>query len=458
VLGVLALLPVLMQPTVGLALAAVMVAIWLAWKSVAYPLALAGIPTIVEAIVGYNPLPRGGVTFIFAAWIGIAVMFAVMRRTHEPAIRTLMSAPVLLSFVLLGVMILRLGPSPGGGYGSTKVQLYIADNLVFMVGAVFVGAGRNDLRLSLSILLIIAACGALLLMFKLLSGGLHSTFDSRFSLSANEYPIYLGRESANGVILAIYAVLATTRVWARMAAVAVLPLLLVALIASGSRGPVVAFAVGAIVFFGLTATNREARRRLLLVGAGLLGAAVVVPLALPGSSIGRAISTLLGSGAGLSSNGRSELWAKAFAGFAKHPLFGVGTGGFASLNPTLPYPHNLLLEMSVELGIVGILLIIGVIAGFATRLRVVWQTMNGRDKIDAATLIALFVMIFVNALFSGAIQDNAELWVWGGMGVGMSSRLAVRRRRDQRSHMLDPTSARAQAVGTHRPRSDPSPA
>jgi O-antigen ligase len=454
----LALLPALIQPTIGLALIAVVIVIWLAWKSVAYPLALAGIPTIIEAIVGYNPLPKGGVTFIFAAWIGVAVMFAVMRRTHQPAIRTLMSAPVLLSFVLLGVMILRLGPSPGEAYGSTKVQLYIADNLVFMVGAIFVGASRSGLRLALSILLIIAACGAILLVFKLLSGGLHATFDSRFSLSADEYPIYLGRESADGIILAIYVVLAATRLWARMAAVAVLPLLFVALIASGSRGPVVAFVVGLIVFFGLIATSREARRRLLLVGAGLLGAAVVVPLALPSSSIGRAISTLLGSGAGLSSNGRSELWAKAFAGFAKHPLFGLGTGGFASLNPTLPYPHNLLLEMSVELGLVGALIIIGVIASFATRLLIVWRKMNGRDKIEAATLIALFVMIFVNALFSGAIQDNAELWVWGGMGVGMSSRTVAQRRRGQHAHMFDPRSTRTSTVGARRPRSDPSPA
>ncbi len=410
--------------------------IWLARRSVAYPLALAGIPTIIEAIAGHNPIPKGGTTFIFAAWIGIAVAFAVARRTHEQAVRALMSFPVLLSFALLGVMLLRLGSSPSEAYGSTKVQLYIADNLVFLIGAVFVGARRSDLRLFLGILLAVTSFGALLLMFKLLSGNLHAQFEGRFSISADEYPIYLGRQSADGIIIATCTVLVATRIWARMAAVAVLPLLIVALLAAGSRGPVVAFAVGLVVFLGLISTSEQARRRLLLVGAGLLGAAVIVPLALPSSSIGRAISTLLGSGAGLSSNGRSELWAKAFAAFAQHPLFGLGTGGFASLNPILPYPHNLLLEMSVELGVVGTLLITGVIVGFATRLAGAWRTTSGRDKIEAATLTALFVMIFVNSLLSGAIQDNSELWIWGGMGVGMSSRLAVRRRSAWRSHAL----------------------
>ncbi len=454
-MGVLLLLPALMRPTMGLALVAAVVAIWLAWKSVAYPLALAGIPTIVDAIVGYNPLPKGGVTFIFAAWIGVAVMFALMRRTHEPGFRALMSAPVLLSLALLGIMLLRLGPSAAEAYGSTKVQLYVADSLTFMVAAVLVGADRSDLRLALSLLLIVASCGALLLIFKLLSGGLHTTLASRFSLSATEYPIYLGRSAADGVVLAICAVLVATRVWARMAAAAVLPLLVVALLAAGSRGPVVAFMVGLIGLVGLTFASGRARRRLLLVGAGLLGTAIIAPLALPGSSIGRAISTLVGSGGGLSSNGRSELWAQAFSAFAGHPLLGLGTGGFASLNPELLYPHNLILEMSVELGVVGTLLITCVIVGFATRLLAAWRNASGRDKIEAATLIALFLMAFVNALFSGAIQDNAELWIWGGMGVGLSSRLAMQRQRAHRALMLDPLLTQAPTASAHRSWSRP---
>lgn len=441
----------------GLELAGAVVALWLAWKSVAYPLALAGIPTIIEAIVGHNPLPKGGVTLLFAAWIGVAVMFAAARRTQTPATRALISVPVLLSLTLLGIMLLRLGPSPDEAYGSTKVQLFVADNLLFMIAAVFVGARRDELRLALSILLIVAACGAILLMFKLLSGGFQSRFDSRFSLSASEYPIYLGRESADGIVLAIYVVLAAARLWTRMAAVAVIPLLLVALIAAGSRGPVVAFVMGLIVLLGLVAASGRARRRLLLVGAGMLGAAIVVPLALPSSSIGRAVSTLLGSGGGLSSNGRSELWAQAYGAFAAHPLLGIGTGGFASLDPTLLYPHNLLLEMSVELGLVGTLLIVSVIVGFAARLFRVWRSTGGRDKVEAAALIALFVMIFVNALFSGAIQDNAELWIWGGMGVGMSSRLVARRRGDRPAHTIGPHgNAAVSALGPARPMPGPS--
>jgi O-antigen ligase len=418
------LLPALTQPVYGVLLVGAVGGIWLAKRSIAYPLALAGIPTIIEAITGSDPLPKGGVTFIFAAWIGVGVAFAALRGTHPAAGRGLMSAPVLLSLVLLAVMILRLGPSPAQEYGSSKVQLYVADNLVFLLGAVFVGSSRRDLRLFFAILLAVATGEALLLMLKLLSGGLHMTFEGRFALSAHEYPIYLGRDSADGLIVAIYTVLTATRTWTRMAAVAVLPLLAVGLLAAGSRGPVVACLIGVVVLVALTSTKGRARKRLLLAGGGLLGAMIVVPLILPGSAIGRALSAIVGGTSGLSTNGRAGLWAKAFTGFAQHPLLGLGTGGFSALNPTLPYPHNILLEAGVELGIVGVALIVGIVFGAGRRIFACWRDGLGRDRADAAVLAALFVSALVNALVSGAIQDNKEIWVWGGLGVGMAARMA----------------------------------
>jgi O-antigen ligase len=430
--GLLVLLPALAQPLIAIALVIALLGGWLAWRSVAYPLALAGIPTLLEAVVGQNPLPKGGVTFLYIAWVGIAVAFAAMRGTHPMTARALLYAPVILSVALLGVMILLLGRSPDQPYGSTEVQLYVADNLVFLLGAIFVGARRSDLRLFFAVTLAVAAGGGLLIVLKFLGGGAQMTLENRFSLSAQEYPIYLGRSSADGLIIAIYAALTATRAWTRMAAVAVLPLLVVALLASGSRGPIVALVVGVLALVALTATDGRARRRLLVVGGGLLGAAVVVPLVVPGSTIGRSLSTLVGGSSGLSSNGRSQLWSQAFTAFAQHPLLGIGTGGFGALNPAEPYPHNILLEVAVELGVIGALLILGIVLSAAVRLGAVWRTTRGRDRLDAAVLITLFVTALVNALFSGAIQDNREIWVWGGLGLGMSARLAATRLRAPR--------------------------
>jgi O-antigen ligase len=417
------LAPALTQPLIAIAIVVAAIAVWLAWRSVAYPLALAGVPALVEAIVGHNPLPKGAVTFVYIAWIGAAVVLAAMRATHPSAPRTLLRAPVIFSLALLGFMLLRLGASADQAYGGTKIQLYIADNLVFLIGGIFVGSRRSDLRLFFAVMLAVATGGAFLLALKLASGGLHETLANRFSLSAQEYPIYLGRSAADGLIIAIYAVLVASRTWTRLAALAALPLLAIALIAAGSRGPIVAFVAGAIALVTLTATAGQARRRLLFVGAGLLAAVIVVPLALPGATVGRALSTLIGGNSGLSSNGRSALWAQAFTAFAQHPFIGIGTGGFGALNAAEPYPHNILLEMAAELGIVGALLFIGIVVSAAAAMARAWRAATGRDSLDAVVIITLFIAAIVNGLFSGAVSDNKEIWLWAGLGLGMCARV-----------------------------------
>ena len=207
----------------------------------------------------------------------------------------------------------------------------------------------------------------------------------------------------------------------RLAAIAVLPVLLVSLLAAGSRGPVLAFIAGLIVVVALTAASGRARRQLAIVGAVLLGAAIVVPLVVPSSSIGRSLSTIVGSASGLSSNGRSGLWSQAFTAFGAHPLLGIGTGGFAALNPET-FPHNLLLEMAVEVGIIGLLAVASMVVIMGRRLLLAWRHTTGTERLEVTLVFALFVSAFVNALFSGAIQDNTDVWLWGGLGLGIYAR------------------------------------
>ena len=426
------LAPTLTQPMVAIAVVVFVGALWLAWKDVAYPLALAGIPTLITAVVGTNPLPKGGSTFLVGAWIALAVLISAMRGEQSLAAGALWSAPVALAVLLLGLMVFRLSASADEAYGSMKVQLYIANNLLFLVGAVCVGARRSSLRLFLGLTLVILAAGAVLLLGKLLGGGAQQQFSGRFAISAQQGAINLGRDSSNGALIAIAVILIANRLWVRMAAIAVLPVLLVSLLAAGSRGPVLAFVAGLIVLVALVAAGGRARRQLAIVGAVLLAAAIIVPLVVPGSSIGRSLSTIVGSAGGLSSNGRSGLWALAFSTFGNHPLFGIGTGGFAALNPET-FPHNLLLEMAVEVGIIGLLAVASMIVMMGRRLLLAWQHTTGTERLEVALVFALFVSALVNALFSGAIQDNTDVWLWGGLGLGIYARhrRAMRPRADR---------------------------
>ena len=322
------LAPTLTQPMVAIAVVVFVGALWLAWKDVAYPLALAGIPTLITAVVGTNPLPKGGSTFLVGAWIALAVLISAMRGEQSLAAGALWSAPVALAVLLLGLMVFRLSASADEAYGSMKVQLYIADNLLFLVGAVCVGARRSSLRLFLGLTLVILSAGAVLLLGKLLGGGAQQQFSGRFAISAQQGAINLGRDSSNGALIAI------ARDPDRQPPVGA---------NGGDRGAPRAAGVAARrrlarararVRRGADRAGRAGRRR--RPGAppagdrrgGAARGRDHRPAGRPGSSIGRSLSTIVGSAGGLSSNGRSGLWALAFSTFGSHPLFGIGTGGF----------------------------------------------------------------------------------------------------------------------------------
>jgi O-antigen ligase len=413
----------LSRPTYALALALGVIGVALAWKSVAWPLGLAGVPTVIAAVAGSNPLPKGGTTFLLGAWVGLAVLLILMRRQDTVAPWALFTVPVAMAVLLLGMMLLRLGPSLDPSYGSTKLQLYVADNLIFMVGAIFVGAETASRRLFLKITLTVMAAGALYLLFKLLTGAAEQ-FSGRFSISVQEGPIYLGRDSATGVLIATWLILAS-RGRTRLLAALALPLMIISLIAAGSRGPVVAFAVGFGVMLAFAARTRRARRRIGAVVGLLLLAAVLVPLLLPGSAIGRSLSTIIGSASGLSSNGRSAIWAQAWTEFSRHLAFGIGTGGYGGIDPINAYPHNILLEVGVELGVIGLVALVVMIGSMLRRLVAVWRWTPGDISLEASLYIGLFVMALVNAFFSGAIQDNRDIWIWGGIGVAMYTRMKL---------------------------------
>jgi O-antigen ligase len=453
VLGALVLMPGITRPTMAILLGVAVVGVWLATKSVAYPLALAFIPSLLEGVYGSNPLPKGGTTLLFGAWIALAIVIASARGQRP---RTLASAPVILTFVLLALMVVRLGPSPSVSYGSMKLQLFVANNVLLMLGAVFVGARVVDTKRFFGLMLGILAAEAFLLVFELASGSAQQVVADRFTISAQQYPIELGRSSADGMLLAIYTMLAAGTIRGRLCAAAVFPAMAVTLIASGSRGPVLGFLFAVLVLLALAAASPRARGRLIKVAATALGAIVAVPLLVPGSSASRALSAIFGGTGGLSTNGRAGLWATAVSAFSHHPLLGIGTGGFAGLRTGEFYPHNLLLESAAELGALGAIVVIWLVVGSLRRMARAWRARAGRERLELSVAIALFVGALINALVSGAIQDNREVWLWAGLGLGICARrVAVARAAppepEQPEFSPGPTPAPNSGPPMHRP-------
>jgi O-antigen ligase len=394
-----------------------------AWYSPAIPLAVSSLPTVAFALAGPNPLPAGGVSAVFAGWAGLGMAFVVMRGRDVPPPRVALAVPVLLTAFLALLMLARLPDTALSAFGSTKLVLFVVGNLFFVAGGAFIGWRRPDLDLLLKIVLAVSTLGAVVLVVRFGTGGAQEVLPGRYAISPEDDPISLGRGAAEGLLIAIYVLLsrrsATTRLWA----IAAFPALAIAVVASGSRGPVVGLTFGLLVLLALTATHRRARLRLLVVAGAALASVIAVIQTVPSSTLSRSLEVIVASGSDLSSNGRAQLWSAAWEAFVQHPLVGIGTGAFADLRGDELYPHNFLLETASELGILGVLAAAAFVAWTLVRLARAWRAARDEDRLTTAIVTALFCTATVNALFSSALPNNKEMWLWAGVAAGLSARV-----------------------------------
>lgn len=117
----------------------------------------------------------------------------------------------------------------------------------------------------------------------------------------------------------------------------------------------------------------------------------------------------------LTSAGLRFKWYKeAVALWAQAPVVGHGIGSWPvliGLGDVRSYPHNLLLELAVELGIVGLLLMLTLLAVglYSLKLR---HAVNDQRRL---LVLILFTNTLINALVSGDIPDNRIMFAMLGL-------------------------------------------
>ena len=428
------LAPVLANGASAITLAVAVVAGSLAWISPALPAALDGLPAVASSVHGSNPLPHGATVTLLSAWALLGVVFAVVRRPTLYPLALFLRLPLALSAALAVLMIIRLGSSPDPSYGSSKVQLFVLANLSAIVVGTAIGRRSRDVDLFVVVLFAVAVFASAALLREIVNGSAQQVFAGRASLSEDFNPILLARSFAEGALICAaflanrYAPLAL-----RVAAFALLPVFAVTLVATGSRGPLLALVAGLVVLFTLVLRQGRSARYVAVFACALVVSVTIVPrvLSAPGA-IDRALAIFTDTGSGLSANGRNVLFTQATDLIRQHPLLGVGTGGFAAFEPVEKYPHDIVLEVGSELGVVGLILLLAVVvSGFASLVGA-WKTRDERLRGQVSLVAALLVMALVNAGFSGDVTANSRIWLFVGLATGIAWRVAEEVREQER--------------------------
>ena len=236
--------------------------------------------------------------------------------------------------------------------------------------------------------------------------------------------IALARASGFGLLATLAFLLPTERrLLAKLCLWVVAILQTLAALSAGARGPVLALAVSLLCFFALSVRgfpHLKVERFSWRLGMVLFIALVLI------GTVGQEIfstlffrTQLLMTYLGESAVTRLHLYEEAFRLWASSPVWGVGTGGFAMAVTgsalVREYPHNIILELGAEIGLLGVLFFVAMICvafgiGFA-----VLKKSTRIARVTARYLLIAGCFALWNAMVSGDINDNRMLFTLVGL-------------------------------------------
>jgi O-antigen ligase len=220
-------------------------------------------------------------------------------------------------------------------------------------------------------------------------------------------------------ILGVIAAVALYRFTGRILPLLVTPLFLLAAVLSGSRAGLLAgMVVGAAALW-------RARHRLrpgVAVAAGFVlavaGGAVwaFAPPAFTELFQDRFVEQTVQE---RYLSDRTSIWQAAGQLFADHPIAGAGLDGFYGLigiNRAIEYPHNYVLGVAAEGGLIGL--------GLLTATVVLWARVvrrGGGHPREALPAVAAAVFVFLSSLFSGDYYDARLAWLFGALAAAAAT-------------------------------------
>jgi len=223
----------------------------------------------------------------------------------------------------------------------------------------------------------------------------------------------------------------------KLTAMALVALYSATMLVTNSRGPMLSFVLSLIILF---LYHFRALHFVKIISRILLGIffALLLFLLLPEQVTSRYVD-LFGGGSDVVSqthsaytiNTRLFAWKAALSAALSSPLhllFGIGVGGFSSLFYGMDvrlYPHNMVIEVFCELGLVGLFLLLwhfyAVFAVIVKKLK----DLDQQNRILLLSLVMGTVYLLLAALFSGDLNDNRRIWFFMGTALAASGILST---------------------------------
>jgi O-antigen ligase len=378
---------------------------------------------IAVSALGIGPNLAGGM--IAVAWFGALAT----RRSRIPELvvehgHLLLMLGALVLWMMLSMAWAELSPFGSDPFFGWLVALAI----VLVISTTL--TDRRYLRLACAAFVV----GAVISVAIGLLGGAVQEETERVVGGSGD-PNFLAAGIVPAIVLAAGLGAGSSRLWVRFATVIAVAALTIGLVATESRGGLIAAVVAVVGLLVLAKRQRAWVVGLLLCVLGVAGAWFSVDPA-----AWERISDLS------ESTGRTELWTVAWQMWQDHPIAGVGLQGFVDnasgyVRELGPFEfsefiteqpkvvHNTYLELLAESGLIGLALFLAVAVGC---LRRAWQAAvlfeRGGDMAMATlsrTVIAATLAMLAAAFFISAATDR-RLWVLLALGPALLASVGTR--------------------------------
>ena len=326
----------------------------------------------------------------------------------------------VLYIAFAGYVLLTFIWTPGRIYSTQKV-LYIWTLVLWAVAApaLIISADPSRIKRLGTIFILLS----IIISFEAISQYIQAGQPGFIRVFGSNY-LGLGRIAGLALIF-LYAYLLF---WARsslakLLAVASAGLFLWVLLVGGARGPFIAAALSALMPI-LFAAHISLKRQVIKVERFavpiiIITIAVIALLAFfyqtgQMTQTMYRLQVLTSDGMGDSVEARMQHYVHAIEYWKQAPLLGNGIGSWPIINGDIDvrsYPHNLILEILVELGLVGLILFSLPILYALTILK----PPPGYDQSINILLLMLIIYMFLNSMVSGDIPDNRLLFACIGL-------------------------------------------
>lgn len=335
-----------------------------------------GIGVSTVAIIALAPTP----------FVLLALLLRPERRT-----RLVRVAPFLLLVIFAGLSLLW---SPNPTVGLDKLAVLILTGLLPAAFLLVLARTPSDVGWWL-----IAMAAVISALAVIVFGEYSALYPDRVSVFGDN-PIWSARAAFIGVLVLIFGPFH----W--LARLVAIPVLIFAGALTVSLGPAIGLVMGALA--GTTVALYQMARANRRVMPAAVGIALLCGLAVVGmlGDVFFSSTSLLSKVVFNDPNvtGRAAFIGAAVPLFLQAPLGGVGVGGFA-VTDLAAYPHNLVVEIAAELGLLGLL-------AYAA-----WLALALRGAMSSPLLTALVVATTFYSLFSGSLASNVEFWLFSALAV-----------------------------------------